>query len=734
MRKLYSILAAALLMSAISVNAQNRCTVGDKNHGHMFEASENALIKKHNDHAVSILTPIGQTTGQKAIADDETGVVRFDPVGDFDMMWVLKDNDPNFNEWIFQGDEYVREFPVGKYYVMYQSSMATEEDWWSCYCIYDFELTADADTVVLRCDGKDAKYSVNAVDCVDENGNDLALQPVDTFSFHLDLNINLAGLLSIQGSTMSDIYYPHALYKVNDLGDYCTITTDMYFTTMDQTIYMVAFPAQLGAHEDIVLTNKAEEMVKHEEYYHLNNQDSLAYYSMGLYDFSGGGYGLSTSWSSNRIYDDSKPYTVVMNCIDNGEPCTGINPKYKVIPMIYDSFDMYGGWNWPRYDDLFSPIALALDTECRVFYEPFSIFQNVTVTPATTPDLLVETPARCYIDEEVHYGERTPMVYQRAQVNKDKPEIYGVDGYVIFAPVGFTGENGLERIGDTKESVRLMANGEEMFNDSAYLFNGYFYNFEEPAVVEIIVKDANIEHDSIAKVNVTNIRIDLNNEEDMVPPTFTILQVLDQNGKENTVITNLDFAQINLAAGEWNEYYDEEWNYYVDYVEGTTVEAFYNINAADEWLPLELNEQEDMFHINYGKFYSIPMAQLDEIDNVWVSLKIVATDAAGNSQEQVLTNLFYVDIAYGVEENTVASHTVYPNPFSSEVRIIANEAVNGAAQVSVNNILGEQVYVKSINCSETTEFVIDGSNFTSGVYFYGITTENGTLQGRIVKE
>ncbi len=142
-----------------------------------------------------------------------------------------------------------------------------------------------------------------------------------------------------------------------------------------------------------------------------------------------------------------------------------------------------------------------------------------------------------------------------------------------------------------------------------------------------------------------------------------------------------------------------------------------------------------MFHVNYGNYFTIELSQLDEsVLNQWVNLKFVVTDEAGNSQVQELSNVFYVGQHTSVNEATTLTSNVYPNPFTNEVRINAAEAINGSASISVFNVLGEQVISKAMNCSETTEFVIDGSSLNAGIYFYSISTENGELKGRIVKE
>ena len=165
-----------------------------------------------------------------------------------------------------------------------------------------------------------------------------------------------------------------------------------------------------------------------------------------------------------------------------------------------------------------------------------------------------------------------------------------------------------------------------------------------------------------------------------------------------------------------------------------SVEVSYAIEGG-EWMPLQYTENEELFHVNYGNVFTIDLSQLNaNVANHWIDLKFVLTDEAGNSQTQELSNVFYAGHMTSVSEAQGLTHSVYPNPFSSEVRINATEAVNGNANISVYNILGEQVISKAMQCNGTTEFVIDGSSLNAGIYFYSIATENGTMQGRIVKE
>jgi hypothetical protein len=293
------------------------------------------------------------------------------------------------------------------------------------------------------------------------------------------------------------------------------------------------------------------------------------------------------------------------------------------------------------------------------------------------------------------------------------------------------GENGVQRRKDEDRILRTTYNGETYFEDSLYLANTiYVMNFVDPAVVSYDIVNDNVVVEGIAKTNITHIEFDMNRD-DALPPSLNLLQVMDANNDEVITVEDLAHSRINFAGGD----------YYADFEQGkmtyddeAIMEVFYKTENT-EYQPLGFEEKPEMFHINYGNYYEIPLSQLmGEVLNQWVTVKFVLSDMAGNSQTQELFNLFYVDDQTSIRENHGLQHQVYPNPFTGEVKITAVEVVNGVANIQVYNILGEQVYSKTENCAETKEFTIDGSAWKPGVYFYSISTESGLLQGKIVKE
>lgn len=166
------------------------------------------------------------------------------------------------------------------------------------------------------------------------------------------------------------------------------------------------------------------------------------------------------------------------------------------------------------------------------------------------------------------------------------------------------------------------------------------------------------------------------------------------------------------------------------------MELLYSLDG-ETWEPLAFAEDESLFHIDYGNVFVAELRQLESHAlNKWVSLQFILTDEAGNMQSQLMQNVFYDGEMVSVNEQTAKNiqHDVYPNPFTNEVKITAAQAVEGEANIAVYNVLGEQIYSKTYNCAETKEFIIDGSTWKPGVYFYSISTESGLLQGKIVKE
>lgn len=77
--------------------------------------------------------------------------------------------------------------------------------------------------------------------------------------------------------------------------------------------------------------------------------------------------------------------------------------------------------------------------------------------------------------------------------------------------------------------------------------------------------------------------------------------------------------------------------------------------------------------------------------------------------------------------------TVYPNPFTSSINIMINDASQiNSTEMLIYNVLGEEIIHKSITKHLTT---IDTGNLPTGLYFYKIEANNKTIEtGKLISQ
>ena len=82
---------------------------------------------------------------------------------------------------------------------------------------------------------------------------------------------------------------------------------------------------------------------------------------------------------------------------------------------------------------------------------------------------------------------------------------------------------------------------------------------------------------------------------------------------------------------------------------------------------------------------------------------------------------------YDVPENETTKVALYPNPAKDAVNILAEGDI---LHIAVYNLLGQEV--ESIDMNGTNHFVLNTSNYTTGVYMVNIATEKGVATKRLV--
>ena len=721
---LHLLIASLLMMVAFNANSQNHETLGEGHLTQIKKKTANIVIDKRGDN----VTTTYYKTKTKAIkANAETHLLSITPIGDYSYIHVYgSDYD---NAVYYQPFE--EQLEEGVYNVFLQI--------WDgvicCYLAYEINLNQDA-TMTPSAD--EACYTVTVVPR-DENG-----QPISDYTilYHYPEILIEHGSDNTQWCSFLNDYSEEWPIRFNHLTASNTLSAIQSINVDGQTTFFMVYPFHTGQLEcNWELSNDPSETKTYLTRFNMHSDncfykvDYFRFYVSELDGFYIPSCTIQGEMDDVNAFDPSEPIRLVTNNNVN-DPTIYYNNGYNAAKPFVTAFEKFDVGGMEYYDKISTTPVFY--TENKWVNEPFDAmpFTAFSMRGLEYFDPLTQTPAVNHTDfgQIINIGKRTPILYWQAENYNSSTSFWGQT--YIAGPMEFIGDNGCIRKGDECANMTINAGGEEVFNDSVYKFNYEYYNFpfDEPCAVTMEIKDNHLVDNGVVKANHTNIAFDLNRD-DAMPPSLTILQVMNENGNETIELPNYANSQINFAAGDFAPHvFVFGWYDKMQYVGKPSIEVYYSTEGKD-WTSLNYTEEEAMFHVNYGNFFTIDLAQLDNsVINQWVNLKFVVTDDAGNSQTQELSNVFFAGQMTSIAEHTASPHTVYPNPFNNEVRVKASQAINGEVNISVYNVLGKQVYAKNVTCSDTSEFVIDGSNLPSGIYFYSIATETGMLQGRIVKE
>lgn len=735
MKKLFTIVAAvALFMTTVAnINAQNCCVLKNANGSQStISYSDGMKAFQRNDYTVTIVPDVLTPVETKATATTHTLTV-YPPVdGSWDYLAVTDGTDRIGVIWQGQADQLTLDLEEGTYQVLSGGCFFTNVSFYDCIWVSDMIVLND--DVEVQVDYNDCVYNVN-VDLVDENGNSFAGLNFYNLTYQITFDW-FDGVWTTTTGIFANGYMQQILnVKYNGFDENSTVNLAVMMEPGNQKSYFFKGSTR-GMHESPTFVVTADDLTIIQEQFLLNGSiESPCFYHndvKSVFD-PNGNWLVNEGWIPELTFDQSVPYTIVSNAkVDNSSNFES-GSKILLMPTVFEGYDPNNN-NYPRYKDYITT-PLYIDAEGNVVREAKPFFREGT-NSASWPNYFPETPARTIQSEEklTYFGERTPLAtYYPVAFNANNTPL----GRTFFSGgFFFSGEHSCERTCDYDSYIHIIVNGQEFYNDSIYRFNFDDDNYYvEPSSVIVEVNNEHLTANEVGKANATLVEFNLERD-DAMPPTMTFLRLLDDKGDESIWFDKLNQSTLVFGCGDFTHHFSEEGNRYnhLLYDAKPNVEVFYSLDG-DNWLPLVFAEDESLFHVDYGNVFVADLSQIESraLDK-WVSLKFSLIDEAGNTQTQTLENVFFAGEQTNVNEQCYLSHSVYPNPFADEVRITTAQGVNGIANVQVYNVLGELVYVKTVNCTETTEFNIDGGAWKSGVYFYSIITDQGKLQGRIVKE
>lgn len=723
MKNMYrTLLAAVLMIGFASLNAQN-------------PQFNRVIVPEHRGHiptSTSLNEQIDEIGMKNSRSTAQTFTLTIAPQGNWDEIQIVGPNGFSQRYFKFMGDEYAADVEEGSYIVGISGNKTEEGMLYQCYLGYDVIVDQD---LYLTPSIDEAQYKIH-VEALDENGNPIYGQ--SDLEEVLEVWIQFA---QSPGGFVHTVFSPgngpiQVNICCNEMSDNFCISTDHTIPVENQTTYFINHVHLGRLSDDLLLSNDPSELKTFLCYFNLKNEgvyhvDYIKYYMSEIdNDYH---YGIQTM-NGNKTYNKSNPIRLITNN-KISDPSVFYNMGYstsKAFVSVYDT----SNYNRNGYKEVITSTSIYMDADNKWIIEPLIEAMPFVLNWKALDffDPMTPTPMAHHIDigQPVYFGYRTPILYWQAECFNGSYSFWG-DTY-LAGSMEYIGDNGCIRKGDECAILTIKANDTEIFNDSVWKYNDY-YNLpvDEPSSISMEVTNDHLVDEGIVKANHTKIDFDLNRD-DAMPPTMTVLRVLSEYGQENVYLPSYSNANITFAAGDFEPH---DAGYYYDkmqYKGKPEVEVFYAIEGG-EWMPLQYIEDETLFHVNYGNVFTINLSQLNtDAANHWIDLKFSLTDEAGNSQVQELRNVFFTGEQVSVSESIGPEHSVYPNPFNSEVRITAAQPVNGIANIVVYNVLGEQVFNKTENCTEVKEFIIDGNTWKPGVYFYSISTENGILQGKIIKE
>ena len=135
--------------------------------------------------------------------------------------------------------------------------------------------------------------------------------------------------------------------------------------------------------------------------------------------------------------------------------------------------------------------------------------------------------------------------------------------------------------------------------------------------------------------------------------------------------------------------------------------------------------ESQIFTFTPEEGYRIDVVLVDDVPQIPVPESYMFEDIQAD-------HTIHVDFAEGVNENELSKHVaLYPNPTQYLIDLKIDKDYLGATECRIYNMYGKLLRVFPVEDEITT---IDVSSFAAGIYFVRLTTEQGQVSKRFVKQ
>jgi hypothetical protein len=256
--------------------------------------------------------------------------------------------------------------------------------------------------------------------------------------------------------------------------------------------------------------------------------------------------------------------------------------------------------------------------------------------------------------------------------------------------------------------IVLKYNGEEKFNGEYYDYGnfGWFSEQHDDGIYEMTFTKLNVEVDGLAGKNVTKLIFD-QTKEDWTPPSIQMLQFRNNEDKiTDRFIHGVD-GFVRIAAGDFQF---DGIKHIFNYTNGNSVQLYYSPYSREEWSELPLTKKPEYFMLPaFGDYYEASLAPVVPSGATkWYDVRIVCTDAAGNSQEQIVSPAFKIDAGTQIPTAKATQRKSYMDENSLYIvspvaetitvvslvgtTVVSTEKTSGSAKINVSD-LSKGVYI-----------------------------------------
>lgn len=331
---------------------------------------------------------------------------------------------------------------------------------------------------------------------------------------------------------------------------------------------------------------------------------------------------------------------------------------------------------------------------------------------------------------EIVQGDNAPLINVFAanyEWGGKRSEIYAQS----IGRYGEVRENDLMAI-----SVEIKYNGDPVYSGDVLGLSNFLWMWSAgnhpDGIFDVTMTSTNSKVHDLPGFSSAHMTYDWTNE-DWTAPSVQRLQFRDISGKVTDRFISPAEGTVRLAAGDFG--YDS-FTATFNYQEGSSVEFYYSKYNQDEWTELELTKYPEHFFMpGFGDYYEASLAsiQQQENENIWYDVKIISTDAAGNSQTQIVSPAFYIGDELSTNEILKTKTLIYPNPFTDIVNIQVPENISGNYTLSVIDLSGRIIHSES-NRLNGKILTYDGTSLNPGIYILKIESNNDIIVERIIKK